>query len=304
MLKKEIVILGVIIICAVSNSLVFADNVQVNITNNASTKDCPHTPCFLPSQVTVSSGDTITWINLDNKTHTATAGTPNNGVVGLFDSGIIQPGQSYTQFFGKVGKYPYFDKTNSRIVGFVTVVNTKLSHPELAWVNYTLNILDEFGNQTKEPLAGQPITITKNITNTGDTDANSIFIRLKIMNTTNVLVYDKFINANIGAHQTVAIGFGKIIENAGKYNLIFDANPSNQIGDTNENNDISFDTMTIFNEKTSNEIPAEPTKTNPTSDNGTSSTVPEFGSLASIILVVAIASMIVFSTKIKFRRRW
>src|SRR5689334_21058620 len=123
MLKKELVILGAIIIGAISNSIVFAENVQVNITNNVTSNVCPYTPCLLPNQVTVSTGDTVTWINMDNKTHTATAGTSNNGAVGLFDSGMIQPGQSYTQFFGKIGKYPYYDKTNSRIAGFVTVVN-------------------------------------------------------------------------------------------------------------------------------------------------------------------------------------
>ncbi len=181
------------------------------------------------------------------------------------------------------------------------MVNEKLRHPELGWVNYTLNILDQSGSQTLEPLAGQSITITKNITNTGDTDANSIYIRLKIMNATNVLVYDKFINADIGAHKTIPISFGNIVEQAGKYNLIFDANPSNQIGDTNENNDISFDTMTIFSEKVSNGTSSGPPEVNPTPNNGTVSSVPEFG-YAQTILVIAIGSMIVLFTKTKFPR--
>ena len=66
-------------------------------------------------------------------------------------------------------------------------------------------------------------------------------VRLQIKNGTNFLVYDKLAKANIGAKQTVPISFSWLPEKSGIYHLFFDADPSNPIGDTNENNDISFE---------------------------------------------------------------
>ncbi|TLX67265.1 MAG: hypothetical protein E6L02_03300 [Thaumarchaeota archaeon] len=294
-MKKELILLGFIVFVAISSAPVFASNAQVYITNSTSTKECAYTPsCFLPYQVTISLGDTVTWINIDNKTHTVTTGTTNFGPVGTFDSGYIEPGKSFTQFFGSIGKYRYFDKTNPWVTGIVLVETGKPSHAELAWVNGSLNILDKFGNNTSIPIAGQPITIAKDITNSGNTDANAIMFRLKIKTDTNYLVYDKIVKANISARQTVPISFSWLPEKSGSYHLFFEADPSNPIGDTNENNDITFDTLIVSNGTISYMV-------NSTLNNNTTA-VPEFGPSASIILVTAIILIIVFSSKLKFAR--
>jgi len=294
-LKKELILLGFIVFVAISSAPVFASNAQVYITNSTSTKECAYTPsCFLPYQVTVFSGDTVTWINIDNKTHTVTTGTSNLGPVGIFDSGYIEPGKSFTQFFGPIGKYRYFDKTNPWVVGIVLVETGKPSHAELAWVDSSLKILDQFGNNKSMPIARQPITIAKDITNSGNTDANAIMFRLKIKTDTNYLVYDKIIKVNIGARQTVPISFSWLPEKSGSYHLFFDADPSNPIGDTNENNDITFGILTVYNGTISH-------MANSTFNNNTT-TVPEFGPSASIILVTAIILIIAFSSKLKFAR--
>src|SRR5438445_4592145 len=294
-MKKELILLGFIVFVAISSDPVFASNAQVYITNSTSTKECAYTPsCFLPYQVTISLGNTVTWINIDNKTHTVTTGTTNFGPVGTFDSGYIEPGKSFTQFFGSIGKYRYFDKTNPWATGIVLVETGKTSHAELAWVNGSLNILDKFGNNTSIPIAGQPITIEKDITNSGNTDANAIMFRLKIKTDTNYLVYDKIVKANISARQTVPISFSWLPEKSGSYHLFFEADPSNPIGDTNENNDIKFDTLIVSNGTISYMV-------NSTLNNNTTA-VPEFGPSASIILVTAIILIIVFSSKLKFAR--
>lgn len=293
LLQKEIILLivSIAVFTSVSTMPAFASNAQVYITNGNSTKGCPSiSPCFLPYQVTVSAGDTITWTNLDNKTHTATTGTSNYGPVGTFDSGIIEPDKSFTQFFGTIGKYRYFDKTNPWVTGVIVVDSGKTSHAELAWVNGSLNITDQFGNTTI-PIPGKSITITKDVNNSGGTDATSIMFRLKIKNSTNFLVYDNFINANIGAKQTVPINFNWMPTKPGNYQLFFDANPSNTIGDTNENNDIAFDSLMIFN-ATNSQI-----KENHPESNYNTTTVPEFGQLAPIVLAVSVMPILVFSSK-------
>jgi predicted secreted protein with PEFG-CTERM motif len=296
-LQKEIILLivSIAVFTSVSTIPAFASNVQVYIVNGNSTKGCTST-CFLPYQVTASVGDTITWTNLDNKTHTATTGTTNYGPVGIFDSGIIEPGKSFTQFFGTVGKYRYFDKTHPLITGIVLIETGKTSHAELAWVNGSLNLSDQFGNTTNAPIPGKSITITKDVYNSGGTDAASIMFRLKIKNSTNFLVYDNMIYTNIGAKQTVPISFSWLPEKPGSYKLFFDANPSNTIGDTNENNDITFDSLMIFNgTKIDEELPK--INDNAPEFNYNTTIVPEFGQLATIVLTASLLSIIVLSSK-------
>ena len=305
-MKKELILLGFIVFVAISSAPVFASDVQVYITNSTS-KECPFThSCFIPYQVTVSLGKTVTWINNDNQTHTVTTGTSNFGPVGTFDSGVIEPGKSFTQFFGTLGKFRYFDKINPWVTGIVLVETGKPSHAELAWVNGSLNIIDQFGNKTSTPIAGQPITITKDITNSGNTDANVITFRLKIKTDTAYLVYDKIFKANVGARQTVPISFSWLPEKSGNYMLFFDANSANSIGDTNENNDISFDNMTIVSNRiishVENPYVTNSSVSNSTFNNNTASAVPEFGPSASIILVTALILITAFSSKLKFVR--
>ena len=298
-MQKEIILLIVSITAFVSASTVpaFASNAQVYITNGNSTMGCPSTsPCFFPYQVTVSAGGAITWTNLDNNTHTATTGTSNYGPMGIFDSGMIEPGKSFTQFFGTIGTYRYFDKTNPLITGMIIVESGKPSHAELAWVNGSLNLADQFGNVTV-PVPGKPIKIIKDVNNSGGTDATSIMFRLKITNSTNFLVYDNFINANIGAQQTVPISFNWLPTKAGNYQLFFDANPSNTIGDTNENNDISFDNLTIFNATNSQINEGSPKTNGNTESNYNAKIIPEFGQLAPIVLAASVMSIVVFSSK-------
>jgi plastocyanin len=64
-------------------------NVEVSINNFA----------FNPESVTISTGDTVRWTNLDSANHTATGST--------FDSGILQEGESYEFQFTDAGTYEY-----------------------------------------------------------------------------------------------------------------------------------------------------------------------------------------------------
>jgi len=298
-LKKEFILLGIIISVAVSITPAFANNAQVYITNNTSTRDCAYTPsCFLPYQVSVSIGDTVTWTNLDNKTHTVTTGTTNYGAVGNFDSGSIQPHKSFTQFFGTIGKYRYFDKINPWVIGIVIVENGKPTHAELAWLPNPLKTFDQFGNMTSTPIFGSPLTITKDIYNSGGTDATSIMFRLKIKNDTNYLVYDNIVKVNIGAKQTVPIGFSWLPEKPGTYQLFFEADPSNPIGDTNAYNDITFDSLIISNgtHPVSDGIFSMPDGSVSKFDNNTAS-VSEFGPLVSLVLIASLIPIIALSSK-------
>src|SRR5260370_40481025 len=120
-------------------------------------------------------------------------------------------------------------------------------------------------------------------------------LSLKIKNSTNFRVYDNIINANIGAKQTVTIRFNWVPTKPGNYQLFFDADPSNTIGDTNENNDITFDSVMIFNatNSKSNESLFK-INDNARKSNYDTTIVPEFGQLAPIVLAASITSIIAF----------
>lgn len=62
---------------------------------------------FDPETLSVSVGDSVMWTNNDAEEHTATSGEnciPN----GIWDSGDIEPGQSFARIFDVAGTFPYY----------------------------------------------------------------------------------------------------------------------------------------------------------------------------------------------------
>jgi plastocyanin len=71
--------------------------------------------------VSIMPGTTITWTNNDDKPHTITSGSAQAGPDGKFDSGLIQPGQTFSYTFNSTGSYSYFDQPSPWLSGTVTV---------------------------------------------------------------------------------------------------------------------------------------------------------------------------------------
>ena len=63
--------------------------------------------CYIPSNIVVEKGKSVTWLNEDSSFHSVTSGFyPEPS--GLFDSGHLDPYQSYTLSFDEYGVYDYF----------------------------------------------------------------------------------------------------------------------------------------------------------------------------------------------------
>ena len=81
-------------------------------------------PVFTPSSVTIQPGDTVRWTWSAN-VHSSTSGTP--GVPnGLWDSGILSQGATFTHTFNTVGSFPYYCTPHGQccgMTGMVTVTN-------------------------------------------------------------------------------------------------------------------------------------------------------------------------------------
>ena len=61
-----------------------------------------------PSPLTVKAGTSVTWTNKDSTIHTVTSGLPEKGDVGtLFDSSLINPGNTFVHLFDKQGTFDY-----------------------------------------------------------------------------------------------------------------------------------------------------------------------------------------------------
>ena len=63
--------------------------------------------CYIPPNIIVEKGKSVTWLNEDSSFHSVTSGFyPEPS--GLFDSGHLDPYQSYTLSFDEIGTYDYF----------------------------------------------------------------------------------------------------------------------------------------------------------------------------------------------------
>jgi plastocyanin len=82
---------------------------SVSIANGASVPT--NEEFFAPDDVQITVGSMVTWKNDDTASHTVTSGTVQNNTPtpdGSFDSGILNPGDSFPFVFDKAGEYPYY----------------------------------------------------------------------------------------------------------------------------------------------------------------------------------------------------
>jgi plastocyanin len=70
---------------------------------------------YVPGTVTIKVGTTVTWTNKDSVGHTATSDD------GVFDSGMLGKGSSYSFTFTTAGTYGYFCKPHPYMVATIVV---------------------------------------------------------------------------------------------------------------------------------------------------------------------------------------
>ena len=62
----------------------------------------------------------FTWTNQDGLTHTVTSVTPE-GPTGVFDSGFLSSGQTFSYTFKEAGTYNYFCRVHNYMRGTITI---------------------------------------------------------------------------------------------------------------------------------------------------------------------------------------
>jgi len=107
----------------------FADHDEITIQNaeGSSVPGCEETAdgCFIPNVVVLAKADTeVTWENNDTAAHTATGGSATDGPSGVFDSSLIMAGSSFSHTFEDAGSYDYFCMVHPWMSGLVIVEDT------------------------------------------------------------------------------------------------------------------------------------------------------------------------------------
>jgi plastocyanin len=96
-----------------SAATIAGNSVQVICKNNK----------FQPDSLTIKVGTTVTWVNQDGYIHTATSGKSPDAPSGVFDSGKINAGGTFSFTFDKAGTYDYFciPHFSLGMIGVITV---------------------------------------------------------------------------------------------------------------------------------------------------------------------------------------
>ena len=73
---------------------------------------------FVPAEVRVAPGTTVTWVNCEPETIDAHTSTADGGA---WDSGLLAPDETFSRTFGEAGAFPYHCTPHPFMRGTVTV---------------------------------------------------------------------------------------------------------------------------------------------------------------------------------------
>jgi len=117
-LLKKIIVIGITgIVVLVTIALLFSSNsiedpeplvkADVIMPTKVSRPGCEETDrCYIPSQIVIEKGKQVIWVNEDSAFHSITSGF-YDAPTDLFDSGHLDPFESYTFTFDETGIYDY-----------------------------------------------------------------------------------------------------------------------------------------------------------------------------------------------------
>lgn len=76
--------------------------------------------CYIPSKIVIKQGNSVTWVNEDVAFHSVTSGYYDEPSE-IFDSGYLDPEESFTFVFENIGIYDYFCTLHPWMKGQVIV---------------------------------------------------------------------------------------------------------------------------------------------------------------------------------------
>lgn len=76
--------------------------------------------CYVPPEITIQRGAAVTWLNEDSAFHSVTSGL-YGAPTGLFDSGHMDPLETFSYTFSEAGVYDYYCTLHPWMQGRVVV---------------------------------------------------------------------------------------------------------------------------------------------------------------------------------------
>ncbi len=128
--KKVFVLAGMILAAMLAQGLTYYIPPQANADTNAKTAQVlilgTHAPQFAPSKARINVGDEVKFINVDGQNggviHRILSIDSANGVTnGVFNSGLMKVGDTYTVKFNKHGLYEFIDGIYPAMHGYIVV---------------------------------------------------------------------------------------------------------------------------------------------------------------------------------------
>ena len=254
-----------------------ADMATVTMAENSGVPGCEETAegCFLPTTVTIAVGGHVEWQNTDTTVHVVSSGNLSDDDAGsLFDSSMIMAGANFEHTFEDAGEYPYFCMVHPWMVG--TVVVEAESHDDHgddhgdSMDMSTPSVVDIQISVPASASAGDRVPIDITFVDGMGMGTEHVNYDIKVTHGGETLIDETGVHDHHGegSHETPA--------------LTSDASDDNPIEVV-----VTFQGFGFPNDM----------KTGPIGTTSNAQVVPEFGTIAAMILAVAIVSIIAVTAK-------
>ena len=260
-IQNKAIFLAVLAVGVLSTIAPSAFAAEVIVPVGSSVPGCEDTnECWLPAEISVGVGETVTWNNVDTAAHTVTSGSAVDGPDGVFDSSLFMAGTTFEHTFDAEGEYPYFCMVHPWMAGVVIVgaAAEGIMEGELM-----------ISIEAEPAAAGETTDVTVTITNMDGSSTEHVNYDIMATQGDEIVLDEKGVHDHDGVmtHTTMA--------------LPFDAS-----------SDMPVDVTVTFNG-----FGIDPPFTGPIGESNMMQVIPEFGTIAMMILGVSIVSIIALSAK-------
>ena len=277
------------LISGVSMTQAYGDHsmASVSIPAETSIPGCEATnECFIPSDVTVDKGGEIIWTNDDTAVHTVTSGSASNGVDGLFDSSLITPGAEFSYMPTDAGTIDYFCIVHPWMAATITVLAEGMDDHghddghgsgEMVMIPETTPavMMSQDGDYMikvyphGEPVTGEMFAFTVVVTDSDSGDALHLNYDVMAMQDGQSVLEESEIHAHTGMKEHMT-------------SMLDSDSPV---------------TVSITLQGFGEELQAMSERTGPMGETIELNVVPEFGTIAILVLAAAIISIVAVTTR-------
>jgi predicted secreted protein with PEFG-CTERM motif len=262
--------------------------VTISAAEGSGAPGCEETAegCYLPGTATVDVGGMVIMSNPDTAAHTFTAGSPTDGPTGEFDTGLLMAGGSFEYSPNTAGEIPYFCMVHPWMKGTIIVqeagaqmggsmMDDKMKDGSMMDDKMMMSMKMDLNEimaeiKTSDGMANEPMTIDLTMTDLEGNGIEHITYNIKATQGSEVILDDEghmHKGTIMNTHMTSA--------------LPMDASETMPVVLSVESVGFGHDDLYV-------DVPGEI---------ATKQVVPEFGTIAVMILAVAIISIIAVSAR-------